>query len=443
MKITVELPQVGESVVEGILARWLKRPGEPVQSYEPLAEIVTDKVTMELPSPVSGTILRFLVEEGAKVPVGTPLLEIETEEAHEAPAAPAPSTPPEDRVETAVVPSERVGRLVDDIRPVGPTGGGLVEEVPAEASGTDASEPALAVREVTRPAEPKRPWYSPAVRRLAREHGIDLTRIPGSGVGGRVTKEDVLAFLSRQEAEDHEQRVPASPIRRLIAENMQRSVREIPQAWAMVEVDVTGLVRYRERIKEEFQKREGVKLTYLPFVLQAVIEALKRHPLLNARWEEGEIVLRRRLHIGIAVATENGLVVPVIRDADRLSLAGLARAAHELAERARQNRLTLEDVRGGTFTVNNTGALGTVLSRPIVPPDQAGILTTETITRRLVVSDDGIGAHGRLTSLDIPLTLSVRFLMNICLSFDHRILDGAEAAAFLQTVKRHLEAIAP
>jgi 2-oxoisovalerate dehydrogenase E2 component (dihydrolipoyl transacylase) len=252
-----------------------------------------------------------------------------------------------------------------------------------------------------------------------------------------VTKEDVLAFLSRMGARDEEERIPASPIRRLIAENMIRSAREIPQAWAMVEADVTGLVRYRERIKEEFQKREGVRLTYLPFVLQAVIEALKEHPLLNARWEEGTIVVRRRLHIGVAVATENGLVVPVIRDADRLSLAGLARAVQELTERARQNRLTLDDVRGGTFTVNNTGALGVVLSRPIVPPDQAGILTMEAITRRLVVPD------GDEPSLGAPLTLAVRFVMNLCLSFDHRILDGAEAAAFLRAVKHRLETIAP
>jgi len=427
MKVTVELPQVGESVVEGIIARWLKQPGETVRQYESLAEVVTDKVTMELPSPVSGTVLRFLVEEGAKVSVGTPILEIEAREGEDIAAAPLP-------------PSAFVGQLMEDVRPVGPTGGGPVEEAAEVAApmerGIEASELSI-LGETPQPTKPGQPWYSPAVRRLAREHGIDLRQISGTGIGGRVTKEDVLAFLSRMGARDEEERIPASPIRRLIAENMIRSAREIPQAWAMVEADVTGLVRYRERIKEEFQKREGVRLTYLPFVLQAVIEALKEHPLLNARWEEGTIVVRRRLHIGVAVATENGLVVPVIRDADRLSLAGLARAVQELTERARQNRLTLDDVRGGTFTVNNTGALGVVLSRPIVPPDQAGILTMEAITRRLVVPD------GDEPSLGAPLTLAVRFMMNLCLSFDHRILDGAEAAAFLRAVKHRLETIAP
>lgn len=430
--VTVELPQVGESVVEGIIARWLKGPGDVVRLYEPLAEVVTDKVTMELPSPVSGRILRVLVEEGAKVPVGTPLLEIEPEEevsAEKSAEASAPSTS-----------ADRVGRLVEDGRPVGPTGGGssegmdVVQVSEEEIARVGESLPHQDVRTVKR----EEPWYSPAVRRLAREHGVDLRQIRGTGQGGRVTKEDVLAFLAEEHARAEEEWVRATPLRRLIAENMQRSVREIPQAWAMIEADVTGLVLHRERVKDEFQRREGVRLTYLPFVLHAVIEGLKQHPLLNARWADEHIVLRRRIHLGIAVATEQGLVVPVIRDADRLSLSGLARAAHELIERARQNRLTLEDVRGATFTVNNTGALGTVLSRPIVPPDQAGILTMEAITRRLVVSGDG-----EALTLMAPPTLSVRFCMNLCLSFDHRILDGAEAAAFLQTVKRQLEAFAP
>lgn len=432
--VTVELPQVGESVVEGIIARWLKGPGDVVQLYEPLAEVVTDKVTMELPSPVSGRILRVLVEEGAKVPVGTPLLEIESEGEG---AAVEKSV----EVSAPATSADRVGRLVEDGRPVGPTGGGPSEGTDVVQMSEEAiarvgeSPPHQDVSTVKREG----PWYSPAVRRLAREHGVDLRQIRGTGQGGRVTKEDVLAFLAREHVRaEEEEWVRATPLRRLIAENMQRSVREIPQAWAMVEADVTGLVLHRERVKDEFQRREGVRLTYLPFVLQAVIEGLKQHPLLNARWADEHIVLRRRIHLGIAVATEQGLVVPVIRDADRLSLSGLARAAHDLIERARQNRLTLEDVQGATFTVNNTGALGTVLSRPIVPPDQAGILTMEAITRRLVVSGD----EEELT-LMAPPTLSVRFCMNLCLSFDHRILDGAEAAAFLQTVKRQLEAFAP
>ncbi len=431
MRVTVELPQVGESVVEGIVARWLKKPGELVQMYEPVAEIVTDKVTMELPSPVSGRILRFLVEEGAKVPVGTPLLEIERLSESESELAGDQG-------------GDRVGRLFEEERPVGPTGGGALLEAEetaakgAEDKGTSGEGAAAPVEE---------PWYSPAVRRLAREHGIDLRTISGTGLGGRVTKEDVLAAIAQRGVRAEEEHVRVTPIRRFIAENMQRSAREIPQAWAMVEVDVTRLVLYRERIKEEFQKREGVKLTYLPFVLQAVIEGLKRHPHLNARWAEEHIVLRRRIHLGIAVATEQGLLVPVIRDADRLSLAGLARAVHELTQRARRHQLTLEDVQGATFTVNNTGALGVVLSRPIVPPGQAGILTMEAITQRVIVSTDQAphtlskDAEESLSPLVAP-TLSVRYCMNMCLSFDHRILDGAEAAAFLRTVKHWLETFA-
>lgn len=441
MRVTVELPQVGESVVEGILARWLKEPGQLVQLYEPLAEIVTDKVTMELPSPVSGRILRFLVEEGAKVPVGTPLLEIET--LSDTPCDSALSG--EEAQPTGVGVSERVGRLLEEERPVGPTGGGAPPEAEetairrAEDEGAPMKGGAALV---------EKPWYSPAVRRLAREHGIDLETLSGTGLGGRVTKEDVLAAIAQRGVHTEEERVKITPIRRLIAENMQRSVREIPQAWAMVEVDVTDLVLYRERVKEDFQRREGVKLTYLPFVLQAVVEGLKQHPRLNARWAGEHIILRRRIHLGIAVATEQGLLVPVIRDADRLSLAGLARAVHELTQRARQHQLTLEDVQGATFTVNNTGALGVMLSRPIVPPDQAGILTMEAITQRVIVFTDR-GSHTLPKVMDESLSsfvapvFSVRYCMNMCLSFDHRILDGAEAAAFLQTVKQRLEAFSP
>jgi 2-oxoisovalerate dehydrogenase E2 component (dihydrolipoyl transacylase) len=432
VRVTVELPQVGESVVEGIVARWLKEPGELVQMYEPVAEIVTDKVTMELPSPVSGRILRFLVEEGAKVPVGTPLLEIEALSGSESELAGDQE-------------GDRVGRLFEEERPVGPTGGGALPEEVGETAVKGAEDKGASGEGAAAPVE--KPWYSPAVRRLAREHGIDLRTISGTGLGGRVTKEDVLAALAQRGVQAEEEHVKVTPIRRLIAENMQRSAREIPQAWAMVEVDVTGLVLYRERIKEEFQKREGVKLTYLPFVLQAVIEGLKRHPHLNARWAEEHIVLRRRIHLGIAVATEQGLLVPVIRDADQLSLTGLARAVHELTQRARQHRLTVEDVQGATFTVNNTGALGVVLSRPLVPPGQAGILTMEAITQRVVISTDraphalSTDVEESLSSLVAP-TLSVRYCMNMCLSFDHRILDGAEAAAFLRTVKHQLETVA-
>jgi 2-oxoisovalerate dehydrogenase E2 component (dihydrolipoyl transacylase) len=205
-----------------------------------------------------------------------------------------------------------------------------------------------------------------------------------------------------------------------------KSATEIPHAWSMVEVDVNSLVRYREGLKEEFQRREGVDLTYLPFVIKAVVESLKEHSMLNSTWDGDKIILKKRIHLGIAVAAPDGLVVPVIHDADSLSVAGLARAARDLTSRARQGKLSLPDVQGGTFTVNNTGALGSILSRPIINYPQAGILTTEAIQKRPVVIDDAI---------------AIRSMMNICFSFDHRVMDGAEASGFLQTVKTGLEAM--
>jgi 2-oxoisovalerate dehydrogenase E2 component (dihydrolipoyl transacylase) len=209
---------------------------------------------------------------------------------------------------------------------------------------------------------------------------------------------------------------------------MARAAREIPMAWSMVEVDVTPLARWREAIKGEFERKEGVDLTFLPFVVKAVVEALKEHPLLNASWGGDKIIVKKRVHIGIAVAAPQGLVVPVIHNADRLSIAGLARAIHEKVQRARQNRLTLDDVQGGTFTVNNTGALGSVLSQAIIAYPQVAILTTERVVKRPVVVDDAI---------------AIRSIMNITVTFDHRALDGHQVGAFMQAVKERLEGMGP
>jgi 2-oxoisovalerate dehydrogenase E2 component (dihydrolipoyl transacylase) len=214
----------------------------------------------------------------------------------------------------------------------------------------------------------------------------------------------------------------------MIAEHMVRSATQIPAAWSIVEVDATGLVQRRESAKEDFQRREGVNLTYLPFVIKAVAESLKENPLLNSSWGGDAVILKKRINIGVAVAAPAGLVVPVIHDADRLSIAGLAKAVDELTARARQGKLRLEDVQGGTFTVNNTGALGSVVSQPIINYPQAAILTTEAIVKRPVVVNDAI---------------AIRSMMNICLTFDHRIMDGAESSAFINAVKRRLEAIGP
>ena len=445
MSLVIELPQVGESVVEGTIGKWLKQPGDEVDRYEPLVEVITDKVTMEIPSPVKGSLVKILAEEGQVVPMGAPLAEIETSEGMTKDEQGAQT--PGESVQEAVPSPGTTGYLLSDVKPVGPTGGGPVEEE-LPPVGKSSSNGAIRV--------------SPAVRRLARQHNIELSSISGTGMGGRITRDDVVGYvqsggvqavaaspnLSPDEAspgESSSRETPApvreepagaadeeyvslTPVRRLVAEAMVRSVSQIPHAWSMVEVDVSGLVARRAAVRSDFEQREGVDLTYLPFIIRVVAESLRENPTLNAAWGGDKIVLKRRINLGIAVAAPTGLIVPVIHDADRLSIVGLAHALRDLTQRARQNRLTLEDVQQGTFTLNNTGALGSTVSQPIINHPQAAILTTEAIQKRPVVINDAI---------------AIRAMMNLCMSFDHRINDGAEASGFLQSVKGRLEAIGP
>ena len=472
LAITIELPHVGESVVEGTIGKWLKQPGDSVRRYEPLVEIVTDKVTMEVPSPVEGELLRVLAAEGETLPMGAPIAEVGAP--GETPSADAP--PPPAAAPAAPAPAPPVGTtgyLLRDVTPVGPTGGAAVEAAepmvgvgapppPAPAPATVLSAAAPAAPSPSAAAVPERgdgtQRLSPAVRRLAREHSVDLGLISGTGMGGRITRDDVLRHLaepqpvvvtaSPQQAPasapaavpaaalavpvpegPDDERMPVTPVRRMIAEAMVRSVTEIPQAWSVKEVDVTGLVALRQRVRAEFERQEGVALTYMPFVIRAVVEALRTVPTMNATWGGDSIILKRRINLGLAVAAPNGLIVPVIHNADRLTISGLAHAASDVTERARANRLTIDDVQGGTFTLNNTGALGgSVVSGPIINHPQAGIMTTETIEKRPVVRDDAI---------------AIRSMMNICLAFDHRINDGAEASGFLEVVKARLESYGP
>ena len=417
----IELPQVGESVTEGIIGKWLKQVGDRVEKYDPLVEVVTDKVEMEMPSPASGVLTSILAEEGQTIPMGAVIAEMEVEgEEEEAAAGEAPREAPAVAPEPEVI--GRTGVLLKDMAPVGPTGSG---------------GPILPTQEeVATPRRRQR--YSPAVQRLAEEQGVDLSEVTGTGVGGRVTRKDVqdhVASAKRQKAPEpaagpgaEEERIPLTPIRRIIAENMVKSATQIPQAWSTVEADVTGLVRRRESAKADFQRSEGVNLTYLPFAVKSVEECLKENPLLNSTWGGDAVIVKRRINIGIAVAAPDGLVVPVIRDADTLSIAGLARAIDDLTDRARRGKLKLEDVQGGTFTVNNTGALGSVVSQPLVNYPQAAILATEAIVKRPVVIND---------------VIAIRSVMNLCLTFDHRVLDGAEAGAFINAVKGRLEDIGP
>jgi 2-oxoisovalerate dehydrogenase E2 component (dihydrolipoyl transacylase) len=446
----IELPHVGESVTEGIIGRWLKQVGDRVEKYDPLVEVVTDKVNMEMPSPVSGVLTSIVAEEGQTVPMGDVIAEIRVESEADggdvgSSAPPAAATP--DQV------IDRTGVLLKDVAPVGPTGSGNIPSANTEPPTPSGD---VKVRQTIQ-------RYSPAVSRLAADNGVDLSQVHGTGIGGRVTRQDVEDFLSsgqtagpesssRETSEDisssaqngetdrasppsqeaDEERIPLTPVRRIVAANMVRSSTEIPQAWSYVEVDVSGLVQRRESQKGEFQLREGVNLTYLPFAIKAVADALRQNRLLNSSWDGdaggNAIVVKRRINIGVAVAAPDGLVVPVVRDADMLSVANLAKAIDELTDRARRGKLVLEDVEGGTFTVNNTGALGSVVSRPLVSYPQAAIITTEAIVKRPVVANDAI---------------AIRSMMNVCLSFDHRILDGSSASAFLNDVKQRLEAIGP
>ena len=391
----IELPQVGESVTEGTIVQWLKQVGESVERYDPLVEVLTDKVSLEVPSPVTGVITEILAEEGQTLPMGAPIASIQTADA-DVPAESPPLAPEQSQA------ADRIGVLLKDVAPVGPTGSGNVV-IPTYGDAAAPASPRGGGR---------RRRYSPAVQRLATEHGIDLEQVDGTGINGRVTRKDVLAYIStRTEAGEvhavpaeaksaqvatqpdgaEDERLPLSPMRRMIAANMKRSASEIPTAWSITEVDVSGLVRRRETLKGDFMQREGINLTYLHFVVKAVAESLRQNPLLNSSWGEDAIILKKRINIGIAVAAPDGLVVPVLRDADTLSVAGIAVRVAELTARARQGKLGVEDVQRGTFTLNNTGALGSIASQPIINHPQAAILTTEAIVKRPVVIDDAIG----------------------------------------------------
>ena len=432
--------------MEGTISKWLKQPGDDVQRYEPLVEIVTDKVTMDVPSPVAGSLLKILAQEGETIPMGAPIAEMESADAPPPPTV--PTAPPDIRPSPEVSrPVGTIGYLFQDVGPVGPTGGG-----PNDPAAVEFRE--LAPNETSKPAR-----HSPAVRRLANEHNVDLSLVTGSGMGGRITRNDVLAFIKTgpapsartrtpsmpvisstvkndaaepsgtpSESNEDEEQITLTPVRRMIADAMVRSVSQIPHAWSTVEVDMTSLVALRVQIRDEFQRREGIDLTYLPFAIKALVESLKEYPTLNAVWGGDKIILKKRVNVGIAVAAPVGLVVPVIHSASQLSIAGLAAAARDLTFRARNNKLTLEDVQGGTFTLNNTGVLGSTISQPIINHPQAAILTTEAIQKRPVVRDDAI---------------AIRSMMNICMSFDHRINDGAESGGFLMAVKSRLESMGP
>ncbi len=512
----VTMPQLGESVAEGTIGKWLKKPGDHVAKYEPLLEVITDKVNAEVPSPVEGTLTQILVEEGATVPNNAEIAVIETAAeasasatasgpttatppatAAPATAAPAPATaaaaPAPAQTPTVPAADAATGPVVTSTPPIqspafGPAGS---DERPERAAAVDVA--AL-------PGDPDA-RMTPAVRRLLREHGLTAAMIVGTGGGGRITRDDVSNYVETQRTNSpvggqivggaagsdggngtvigvpvgpsssptqgapraagvgtpasagapagagtaapapaasiafpagaDEVLLPMTQMRKGIAAQMTRAL-AIPHAYVQMEVDATGLVRLRDALKREYQAANGISLSFVPFVVKAAVEALRRHGAFNANWTDAGLLAKRRINIGVAVAVDDGLIVPVIRDADQLSIHGLNQAIADVAGRARANKLRLDDFGGGTFTIDNTGWLGSNLTMPIINAPEVGILTMEAITKRPVVIETAVG--------DV---LAIRPVMNMVLGIDHRANDGAGGAALLRDIKAWLEGVGP
>jgi 2-oxoglutarate dehydrogenase E2 component (dihydrolipoamide succinyltransferase) len=423
------MPQLGETIVEGTILKWLKTEGEHVDRDEPLFEISTDKVDTEVPSPVAGTVTKLLVDEGATVPVGTTVMEIDDGSGgNGAAAAPVESSVGSGGGGAAGGSTGSVSAPVAAAAPVA-----LPPTMP------DSVSPASAGAVATMPDRgPRSQILSPIVRRLAKERGIDLASVAGSGEGGRITKADVLAaspgavaapaaVLSTPpamaaEGEDVE---PMSHIRRAIATHMLASTVQTARAWTMVEVNVERLVRLRTAAKDGFAQKYGVKLTYLPMVTRATVDALREFPLVNSRIAGEDIVSPRFVHMGIAVSYDAGLIVPVIKNVDAMNTVGVARAIADLAARARAHQLQPDEVQGATFTITNPGPYGSLASVPIINQPNAGILSLDAIQKRpVVVEEDAI---------------AVRHMVYISMSWDHRLIDGELATRFLARIKQNLE----
>jgi 2-oxoglutarate dehydrogenase E2 component (dihydrolipoamide succinyltransferase) len=508
---TISMPQLGETIIEGTILKWLKREGETIERDEPLFEISTDKVDTEVPSPVTGTVSKILVEEGRTVPVGTDLAEISEDGAAGGDGARAAGAAPVGAEAgagaasdaggsaPAAVPAEASSAAGDGPPPeaaAAPDRAASAESASAGAEGSAAEMPAVepatpqgaeaTVASATSPEPapaggsedlpdrgPRSRILSPLVRRLAGEHGLDLSRIEGSGAGGRITKQDVqaaidsggaaaavatapapaevpapapatapaptptvaapataptpaptVAAVQPAVAGPGDEVVPISHIRKLIGQHMLASLETSARAWTMVEVNIDHLVKLRERAKDAFKAKHGVNLTYLPFVIRATCDALLTHPEVNSELRGDEIVRHRYVNMGIAVSYDAGLIVPVIKGADAMNTVGLARAIADLAGRARAHQLKPDEIQGSTFTITNPGPYGSIASLPIINQPNTGILSLDAIQKRAVVIDD---------------TIAIRSMVNISMSWDHRTIDGEIATRFLARVKQNLE----
>ena len=414
------MPQLGESITEGTISKWLISVGDHVNKYDPLVEVMTDKVSAEVPSSFKGVIKTLIANEGETLAVGEAICEIETEEVVES-------------IQT-VTNAEVINKEV--------------EKDEQKVLSTDQSSKAR---------------YSPAVLKLSQEHGIDLNQVKGTGLGGRITRKDLLKIVESGEmpipmTKENESipavsnqienldiqkesltipsavnvaamagdiEIPVHGVRNVIASNMVKSKQVIPHGWMMVEVDVTNLVQYRNSIKNEFKKKEGFNLTPFAFFVKAVAQSLIEYPQMNSTWAGDRIILKKEVNLSIAVATEDALYVPVIKHADEKTIKGIAREISELAKKVRNETITAEEFKGGTFTVNNTGAIGSIQSMGIINYPQAAILQVESIVKRPVVMENNM--------------MAVRDLVNLCLSLDHRILDGFICGKFMHRVKEILE----
>ncbi len=430
----IKMPQLGESVTEGTISTWLVKVGDRVNKYDPLAEVMTDKVNAEVPSSFTGVIKELIANEGETLAVGEIICTIEVEGASEEVAA------------TSVEETKPAEKAVP---------------APAQAAAPVAAAP---VQTISKTDESGKVRFSPAVLRLAQENNLDLSLIPGTGNNGRVTRKDVLNAIANgvpqtapvpvavettsqpvvaQTAPAVEVtkaptaapapvvptsvgdiEIPVTGVRKAIAANMLRSKHEAPHAWMMIEVDVTNLVNYRNSIKDSFKKKEGFSLTFFAFFVKAVAQALKEYPMINSMWAGDKIIQKKDINLSIAVATDDALFVPVIKNADEKTIKGIAREITELATKVRTGKLKSDEMQGGTFTVNNTGSFGSVQSAGIINYPQAAILQIESIVKRPAVVNGMIG---------------VRDMVNLCLSLDHRVLDGFICGKFLGRVKEILE----
>ena len=424
MTFSVTMPALGESVTEGTVTRWLKKVGDAVNADEALLEVSTDKVDTEIPSPVSGTVLSIDVPVDSTVAVGARLASIGVSGSTPAPAAkPAPVAPPVAQ------------------KPVTPT---PVVAAPVVTAPTPvAAPPVSAVRSDDS-------YVTPIVRKLAQEAGVNLSTIKGTGIGGRIRKEDILAASPRAASTPTAAAIAATPaaprgpiaasplrgttvtmtrLRKVIADRMVESLKISAQLTTVVEVDVTKIDRLRNAAKPSFEAREGVKLTFLPFFAIAVCEALKQHPVLNSSVEGDQITYHNAEHLAVAVDTDRGLLVPVVKDAGDLNMGGIARKISEVAARTRDNKITPDELGGGTFTITNTGSRGALFDTPIINQPQVAILGLGAVVKRPMVVKGADGGE----------TIAIRSMVYLALSYDHRVVDGADAARFLVTLKERLE----